>query len=455
MRRTLLSLMLLAFAAGAARAAEGIEWDDNRPEFKLFLEKKHYTRDTWAELAPADQNDALKTVEKTALQRQKDVEALYAQAAAGKWDAPQAKYFTDRYDGAELKAVYIWIGGTEGHALMNKVSAVREAISKAAAGIDEAEAVRLQPYLQPKTISDLRSAKFVAEQMKQKAAAKPKPTVSQSGDKLGKLGPKLDEAKLGGLYDNSKGGKGGADSGAVAADLSGLKNGKVPLSTTQNATAAKTIKAAAPAAIDTGDKKSKAWTSDAYGITIETPQGKQSFRDSKAAEAAIKAMPPGSINKITLYGHGSPGMQTVGPATYEAEDTALLLKGKMAKNGVVQFSGCNTSSIGDSTLNPAVGLSMVARRLLYFSLPYFQDRADGIPAAQAKQQWDKGWNADLARDTSAGIKGAIVCGYRTFGLVPGRLPGLTKLMGNQEATEPGVVAGKKACYQDGKEVPVP
>ncbi len=45
-----------------------------------------------------------------------------------------------------------------------------------------------------------------------------------------------------------------------------------------------------------------------------------------------------------------------------------------------------------------------------------------------------------------------MCGYRTFGLVPGRLPGLTRVMGNQEATTPGYVAGKKACYRDGQEV---
>ena len=132
-----------------------------------------------------------------------------------------------------------------------------------------------------------------------------------------------------------------------------------------------------------------------------------------------------------------------------------LVTGKMAKDGVVQFSGCNTSSIGGSTINPLVGLSMAARRLLYFSLPYFQDRADGVPAAEASKQWEKTWNADLARDTSVGLKGTIVCGYRTFGLVPGRLPGVTKLLGNQEATTPGYVAGKKGCYKDGNEVPAP
>jgi len=98
---------------------------------------------------------------------------------------------------------------------------------------------------------------------------------------------------------------------------------------------------------------------------------------------------------------------------------------------------------------------MAARRLLYFSLPYFQDRMDGVPAAQAREQWENTWNADLSRDTSLQMRGTVVCGYRTFGLVPGRLPGLTRLMGNQEATTPGYVAGKKVCYRDGREVPEP
>jgi hypothetical protein len=137
----------------------------------------------------------------------------------------------------------------------------------------------------------------------------------------------------------------------------------------------------------------------------------------------------------------------------DAETARDILKGKMARGGVVQFAGCNTSSIGGTTLNPAVGLSMVARRLMYFSIPYFQDRLNGMPADQAKQQWEKGWNADLARDTSLNLRGAVVCGYRTFGLVPGRLPGVTAIAGNQEATTPGYIAGKKACFQDGKEVP--
>jgi len=190
-------------------------------------------------------------------------------------------------------------------------------------------------------------------------------------------------------------------------------------------------------------------------VTIYTTGAQQplTFRKGEEAVAAIRRMPDGSITRIIFYGHGYPGMQSVGSFDLDAADTGEILKGKMARGGVVQFSGCNTSSVGGSSLNPAVGLSILARRLLYFSLPYFQDRFGGTPADEARQQWNRTWNADLARDTSLNLRGAVVCGYRTFGLVPGRLPGVTAVIGNQEATTPGYVAGKKACYQDGREVP--
>jgi hypothetical protein len=457
MKRNFILLLLLALAAGPAAAAESIEWEISRPEFKFFSEKKHFTQESWEKLPQADQADSLRTVKDHALQRQESVRALYSQAAAGKWNAQQAGYFTDRYTGEELNAVQVWIGAEQGHELAHKVATVRAMIQKAAVeGLDQADAAALQPYLQAQTITELRSAKFAADLLKQKATAKPKTAPSQSAAKLDKVGPDLDAAKLGGMYDKYSSGAATADLGAAPAAM--LKSGvsKVPLSANPNATAATTIKSATPGSLDPGGTtKSTAWASDAYGITVETPQGKKSYRDHNEAEAAIRQMPAGSVKKITLYGHGSPGMQTVGPGQYDALYTAELLDGKMAKNGVIQFSGCNTASIGDATLNPAVGLSMAARRLLYFSLPYWQDRADGVPAAQAKQQWEKEWNADLSHDTSTLVKGAIVCGYRTFGLVPGRLPGLTKLLGNQDATEPGYVAGKKVCYQNGKEVPAP
>ncbi|HAU89173.1 MAG TPA: hypothetical protein DCW72_02755, partial [Elusimicrobia bacterium] len=238
-----------------------------------------------------------------------------------------------------------------------------------------------------------------------------------------------------------------------------LANKSAGAASPQRIPATPAVKSSVPAPLPgtAAQKKSTAWTSDAYGITVQVAGRPEplTFRKARDAEAAIRQLPDGSISRITLYGHGSPGMQTVGDDAYDPDSAAAMLKGKMARGGVVQFSGCNTASIGGASVNPAVGISMAARRLLYFSLPYFQDRMDGVPAAQAREQWEKTWNADLSRDTSLQMRGTVVCGYRTFGLVPGRLPGLTRLMGNQEATTPGYVAGKKVCYRDGREVPEP
>lgn len=457
MKRNFTLLLLLALAAGPAAAAESIEWDNGRPEFKFFTEKKHYTQESWEKLPQADQADSLRTVKDLALQRQESVRALYSQAASGKWNAQQAGFFTGRYNAEELNAVRVWIGAEQGHELAHKVETVRAMVQKAAAqGLDDADAAALQPYLQPQTITELRSAKFAADLLKQKAAAKPKAAPSQSADKLGKMGSSLDAAKLDGMYDKSTRGTGAIDaSGAPAA---ALKAGavKVPVSANPNATAATTIKSGTPAALNEANKaKSTAWTSDAYGITVETVGGKKSYRKPAEAEAAIRSMPPGSIKKIMFYGHGGPGEQTVGPASYDAASTAALLKGKMAKDGVVMFAGCNTSSIGNATLNPAVGISMIVRRGFYFAGPYWGARMDGTPAPEAKERFEGMWNQDLAREASAEMKTQTVCGYTTFALVWNRLPVVTRLMGTQEDTEPGYTSGRKVCFRNGKEVPVP
>jgi hypothetical protein len=470
MKKTIIFLTLLTLAA-SARAADPQAWDKSRPEFKYFQEQDLYSQETWDELAPAARDAALEKAESPALGRQEAEAADYA-AVNRKWDLQEAAEFTRALTNEKLKAVYLWVGEKEGHELNHKVYVVKTMLAKASAdGINDADAQALAPYLTPEAINGMRSMKFAADlAKKQKEGAQAKGPGSQSTAKLDKVAAgapgSMDASKLSGLYTGSKAsgeayevpkGAIGALTGKVAAPMGKFVGQNVSQALgAPNAPTASTVKYAAPAALDeAGKTKSSAWTSDAYGVTVETSEGTKTFRKTGDADAAIRKMPAGSVKKVTFYGHGSPGMQMVGEGSYDSDSAAELLKGKMAKGGVIQFAGCNTSSIGGSTLNPAVGLSMVARRLLYFSLPYFQDRADGVPAAQAKEQWDKGWNADLAKDTSLGVKGAIVCGYRTFGLVPGRLPGVTKLLGNQESTTPGYVAGKKACYQDGKEVPVP
>lgn len=193
-----------------------------------------------------------------------------------------------------------------------------------------------------------------------------------------------------------------------------------------------------------------------HGVTIQVLGSAQplAFRRGADAAAAIRRLPAGSITSIEFYGHGAPGSQFVDPDySLGSDEAAALLRGKMAPGATLQFTGCNTASIGDRTrLNPAFGLSSITRRLMYFSLPYFQDRLDGRSAEEAREFWEREWNRDLAQETSLQLRGTKVCGYRTFGLVPERLPGLSHLTGRNEATSPGYVAGIKACYINGVEV---
>ncbi|MCM2266325.1 MAG: hypothetical protein NDI60_00970 [Elusimicrobiales bacterium] len=482
MKRQLLALLLLAFAAGAAAAAEETAWDAQRPEFRFFTEKRHFTQETWDQLPAADREDALATVRDAAQQRQDAVHREYETAAA-RWDLQQARQLTDRYTAAEVRAVQIWVGPEHAQALGRKVSTVRAALAKAAGeGLNDADAAALQPYLQPQAITELRSLK-AAEALRLQAAGQfskhelPRKTVDAtvagvsgalSGDvnrNMAKAfdgnlaGGNADEAATAGKYALPKGALNGAVAGLSAQTGAFVAANTAAALGTPRTTSASTVKSAAPASLDeAGRAKSTAWTSDAYGITVKTAYGDKAFRDPTEAEAYIRTLPPSVIKEVKLYGHGSPGIQTVGPASYDAGSTAQLLKGKMVDGGLVQFVGCNTASIGDASLNPATGLSIAARRLLYFSVPYWSDRINGTPSEQAKQQWEKEWNADLARDTSIGLasnNNVIVCGYRTFGLVPGRLPVLTRILGTQEDTDPTLVIGKKVCYQNGREVPAP
>ncbi|MDT8287292.1 MAG: hypothetical protein RQ748_09300 [Elusimicrobiales bacterium] len=201
-----------------------------------------------------------------------------------------------------------------------------------------------------------------------------------------------------------------------------------------------------------GDEKS----TGAHGVTIQVMGSAQPlvFRRGADAAAAIRRLPDGSITSIQFYGHGAPGYQTVDPDySLGSGEAGGLLRGKMAPGATLQFSGCNTASIGTETrINPAFGLSSITRRILYFSVPYFQDRLDGRSAEEAREFWEREWNKDLAQETSLQLRGTKVCGYRTFGLVPERLPGVSHLLGREEATSPGYVAGVKACYVNGVEV---
>jgi len=464
----IITLLFLALPGTHAFALEPVPWNHQayQAEFKYFQEASPYTEEKWAALAPEQQEQLLLETRQPALERQEAMKAYY-DAAMAKWNGPTLRDYAAKTKDADIEAVRLWLGGQEAGALSAKLELTRAMLKKAAAeGLSDQDALRLEPYLLPKAIEDLRLIKFSAEARKKQASGEtPKAPASRSTDSLDRFaGPdpsKLGAASFSKLYDNM------SASGADPAPVIRGQSGTGAASPAAPAAAAsvqpkrsdfampEVVPAPRAAAAPAAGQKSTALTSDAYGVTVYTYGGQQplAFRKGEEAVAAIRKMPDGSITRIVFYGHGGPGFQLVGPFDVDADSAGDILKGKMARGGVVQFAGCNTSSIGGMTLNPAVGLSMVARRLIYFSLPYFQARAAGMPADQARDQWGNNWNADLALDTSLNLRGAVVCGYRTFGLVPGRLPGVTAIVGNQEATTPGYVAGKKACYQDGREVP--
>ncbi|MBI4801202.1 MAG: hypothetical protein HY796_01645 [Elusimicrobia bacterium] len=473
--RLLLLFLLPGLAGSYACARESVFWNarEYAAEFKYFQERGSFNPKIWAALTPEAQERALLDARRPALERQAEIQEYHADAVK-KWDSAQLRDYAEQTGEEDIRIVRFWLGNEKAEALARKLAVIREKLAKAGRGLNDRDALALEPYLLPEAIAELRPPESAAEvppgqntedaahpESAFTAAARPESASAAALDKFTAEAPSaLNADSFSRLYDgmNVSGGGPVAVGGArysgkgAAGGLTLAEPQKKPAFAIPELKAAPGIKTAPPE-----EKKSTALTSDAYGITVYVAGSPKprTFRQAKDAQAAIRRLPDGSISKIILYGHGSPGMQTVGAETYDAESAAQLLKGKMARGGVIQFSGCNTASIGGPTLNPAVGLSMVARRLLYFSLPYFQDRADGLPAAQAKRQWEKTWNADLALDTSLGVKGAIVCGYRTFGLVPGRLPLVTRIIGNQEATTPGYVAGKKACYQDGREVSAP
>lgn len=465
--RPVFIFLTLALAGGYAFALEPVPWNhkDYAPEFRYFQEAAAFTADTWAAVPPEEREKELSVARQPALERQEAMKAYYA-AALAKWNSPTLRDYTSRTKEADIKAVHLWLGQEKAAAFSKKLALTQTLLKKAKKeGLGDEDALALEPHLKPEAIADLRSLKVAAEALKKQASPEAlKGPDSKSTAALDKFaGP--DPSKLGAdsfakLYDNMS--ASGAD--PVVAGRGQYAGGTAKTAAAQ-LTAAPAKKPAfampevksAPGsqAAPAGSTKSTALTSDAYGVTVYTRGAQQplTFRKGEEAVAAIRRLPDGSITRVVFYGHGGPGLQSVGPFDVDADSARDILKGKMAPGGVVQFAGCNTSSIGGATLNPAVGISMVARRLLYFSIPYFQDRLNGTPADQAKQQWEKGWNADLARDASRNLPEAVVCGYRTFGLVPGRLPGVTAIAGNQEATTPGYIAGKKACFQGGKEVP--
>lgn len=188
--------------------------------------------------------------------------------------------------------------------------------------------------------------------------------------------------------------------------------------------------------------------SDAYGFTFAGLEpAPVSFRLAPPAMAYVQKASSAAFTTVTFYGHGAPGYMTVGEWGGDADDISNMLKTKMRVNATVELKGCNTSSIGGGSINPARGLSHLVRRVMYFSVPYLTgDRSEA-----SREQLENDWDSDLARDVSIKLRGVKVCGFQTFGLVASRLPVVGTLMGNREATDSNAIGGSKVCYVNGVE----
>ncbi len=199
-----------------------------------------------------------------------------------------------------------------------------------------------------------------------------------------------------------------------------------------------------------GDMFTTSPLADAYGVTVRVGEDSFSFRDPADAVRYIRSVEGPSINEVTLYGHGAPGLIIVGDEYLGPGATVSMLEGRLAPGARVRLVGCNTASVGRSGVNPLAGLSMLVRRAGYYTWPLIRDvLIDGKDPEESRRENGDYWDQDLAMEVSEGLPGATVCGYRTFGLVPARIPFLSSLMGTREAATPGAVAGSQACYTDG------
>ena len=489
--RAFLILFLLSAVSGLAAVQEAVQWNASEysDQFKYFREQQSPDRESWDTLTPEQQNQELESVKAKSDSRREQMGKYYA-GAMGKWDIGQLRDRLDAVTDQDIEAVHLWLGREQGSALERKISTLRDLTLKAERqGLDDKDLAALEPYLKPDALAGLKASWLAADSVRKPGKAgknKTGPELSRSGKELGKFSGSdpsgLSAGKFSEFYDGNAARK-KSEEPSPGVNISSKKNGAkaAPVETQ----ARKSLKTAGVPVLTDPTLPMVSYgtfndlTSDAYGTTINVA-GKTApltFRDGQKTQDAIRRLPDGSVTKIIFYGHGSPGAQSVGDKfSLDADSSAKLLKGKMSPGGVVWFSGCNTADVGGSSLNPAVGLSILARRFVYVDvatamdtltvrrllsaavLPYvilpYTDAAADIKAEQLiRQKYENLANANLARDTSVRLPEAVVCGYRTFALVPGRLPIITTLMGNQEAVTPGYVAGKKACYRGGQEVP--
>lgn len=189
---------------------------------------------------------------------------------------------------------------------------------------------------------------------------------------------------------------------------------------------------------------------DGYGITVVLSNGvnRRSFRDPLQGKAFLLSLPARGAKRVIFYGHGAPGLQTVGDDFFlDAEELKTLLGGKMLPGGRVDLIGCNTASIGERSIEgvnvlgmAGYGLASTIRAGMYSGLPSLS--GDDATAAQ--------WNRDLAREASLALPGVYVTGMRTFAFPLDRLIDLF-VPGGNDPTPSDVIIARMAVYLDGRE----
>ena len=256
----ILAFSFLFFTLNSYAGEEKIPWGDSgyANEFKYLREKTPEIQKVWDEHEGGEQETALTEVRDAADERLEQVQERYKVMAA-KWDLAALKANWDTITPADPKAFRIWLGEEQADWFRGKVSAIRDAVDKAQTkGLEDADALALQPYVQQDVINALKQNK-ISKNISHKngdTGAQIKNTQSAAGlDGLAAKKPGgEDQRDLAKFYDGSAS-AGGPDALAGASPAAAIGGTKMP-APGERGTAASTIKHSAPAGLEGGEGSS-------------------------------------------------------------------------------------------------------------------------------------------------------------------------------------------------------
>ena len=375
----LYALLILSLSDSIALAQDLVPWEAQAYtiQFKHFQEQKLHSKESWIKLNPYEQNENLENITEAAVTRHAELKHYYDEAMK-KWNFNQLQTYMKTDKDKNIKTVSFWLGKEKGKKLSLKILTLESIMQKAASQtLDKNDINTLNLYLKPEAIKCVEMPELptcrnsfksfgISSKNSEKKETDNTSVLKQLDLKSPIENPEnMGMENLAEFYDGAASASGEIE---ISADAS-QENTKQENTNLQEESISftKISKSAAPKNIppklnikSTGSQEKEDAPfrvfSDAYGITIDLIDGQQSlsFRDGDVASAAIRKLPNGSITNITFYGHGGPGSQSVGNYFLDSDTTASLLKSKTAPGSTVQFSGCNTASIGEMTLNPLV-----------------------------------------------------------------------------------------------------